>query len=161
YVEDFVLPPLGDEAKKQYDQVMQIAQPILKQVHEATGKMLLPALKDGQGAFVFDAKLTSKRWSEMMPAADKPLPLPELALVLGVSDQALLKKGCEGYRDAINDTLAVAAKAGGGLLPNFKLPPPETKKLESGTLYYYSIPPIFGLDTQLQPNAGLSSNILA
>jgi hypothetical protein len=160
YVEDFALPALGDDAKKQYEQVMQIAQPILKQLDEATGKMLLPAMKDGQTAFVFDAKLTSKRWFEGMPAADQPLPLPELAVVFGVSDQALLKKAFEGYRDAINNTLDAVSNASGGLFPNLKVPDPETKKLKSGMLYYYSIPPFLGIDTQFQPNAGLSSGFL-
>src|SRR5581483_11624967 len=94
------------------------------------------------------------------PAADQPLPLPELAMVYGVSDESLLKKACEEYRGAINDTLAVVSNAAGGLLGNLNVPPPVVKKKDGGTLYYYAIPAFLGLDPRFQPNAGLSSNVL-
>lgn len=159
YVEDLVPQLLGNEAKKQYDMVMQIALPILKKLDDATRNQLIPSLKDGQGAFVIDGKLSSKRWFEGLPAADNPLPLPELAFVYGVSDEALLKKAFEEYRGAVNDTLAVASNASGGLLPNLTMPPPDTKKKSGGTLYYYAIPPFLGIDPQFQPNAGLSASV--
>ncbi len=161
YVEDLVLPQLGDAAKKQYDMAMQIALPILKKIDDATRNHVIPSMKDSQGAFVIDGKLSSKRWFEGLPAADKPLPLPEVALVLGISDETMLKKGFEEYRGAINDTLAVVSNAAGGLIPNLTMPPPETKKKSGGTLYYYAIPLFLGLDPQFQPSAGLSSSVLA
>lgn len=161
YVEDFVLPQAGDDVKKQYDRIMEIALPILKKINDATRNNLIPSLKDSQTAFVFDGKLASKRWFEGLPAADSELPLPEVAIVCGISDEALFKKAFEEYRSAINDTLAVVSNAAGGLLPQLSLPPPETKKTKNGTQYYYSIPPFLGIDPKFQPNAGLSAKVLA
>src|SRR5207245_8991171 len=106
YVEDFVVPRLDEAQKGQYEQVMKMFHPLLERLDKATGTMLLPALKDGQTAFVLDAKSESKQWHQMMPASDKPLPLLEPALVFGVSDAELLKKAMTEYRAIISEAIS-------------------------------------------------------
>lgn len=160
YVEEFVVPMLGDAGKDQFEQFTKFAYPLLKRFDETNSKLLLPAFKDGQGALVIDGKLKSKQWFMGMPASDKDLPLPELALVYGVSDMASLKKAFEEYRSIINDTLAIVNNATGGFFPDLKLPEPTTKKVEGGMVYFYPIPPFVGLDAKLLPNAGLSNNVM-
>src|SRR5438105_14603585 len=100
-----VVPNRDDEKKGIYDQVIKIAHPILQRLDETTSKMLLPAFKDGQGAFVLDAKVKSKQWVQNF-TTDKAMPMIEPAIVCGVSDEALLKKAFEEYRSTINDAIA-------------------------------------------------------
>jgi hypothetical protein len=160
YFEDFAVPNFGDEEKKQYEQAMKAFQPLFKRLDEATGKMLLPALADGQTAFVLDAKVTSKQWHAAMPEAARPLPLPEIALVFGVSDAALLRKAFSEYRSIANDLIAEVRKLDtDGNIPDFKIPPPKSRKLKNGELFFYPLPAQLGLDPQIAPNAGLSDRV--
>ncbi len=48
----------------------------------------MPAMKDGQPAWVLNGgNLLSKQWVKDMPPSTSELPLPEIALVTGVSDR--------------------------------------------------------------------------
>ena len=158
YFEDIVLPKLDDNQKAMYKQIADIAHPALERLDRATGTMLIPALKDGQSAFVLDAKMESKQIHQQLPAWDKAMPIPEPAIVLGVSDAALLRKAFSEYRAIANDLIADVRK----LMPNipeFQVPDPQTQKVKSGTLYYYPLPPDLGLDKQIVPNAGLADHV--
>jgi hypothetical protein len=158
YVDDFVVPRLDDAKKEQYEQFRKIALPLLQRLDKATGEMLLPALADGQYAFVADAKIKSKQWIRGIPAADASLPMLEPALVLGVSDAALLRRAMEEYRSIANDAIARVRDIW-PIVPAFEIPEPETKMVKSGTLYLFPLPEFMGLDPQLVPNAGLSSHV--
>jgi hypothetical protein len=119
-------------------------------------------MKDGQSAFVFDARLKSKQWFGGMPEAKQELPLPEIAFVFGVSDAGLLKKAFTEYRDIINDALQIASNATGGIFGKLELPPPQTRQVKGGTIYFYPLPnQLIGLDERIVPNAGLSAHVLA
>jgi hypothetical protein len=156
HFEEIVLPQLG--VKQIYDPIFKLIQPSLERLDKTTGEMLLPALADGQWAFVLDAKLKSKQWHRDMPPSDKALPLPEPALVIGVKDADLLRKAFEEYRQTINGLLASVGQLVPGL-PEITLPPAQSKKVKGGTLYYYPIPDVAGLDTQIGPAAGLSKHV--
>jgi hypothetical protein len=160
YVDEFAIPKLDQNIQDMYKQVMTSFAPLFKRLDKATGEMLLPALADGQFAFVLDAKLKSKQWFMLMPESEKPLPLPEPALVFGVTDADLLRKGLEEYRQIANKAL----EAIGQLLPipfELSVPEPDRKKVAEGTLYSYSIPPILMLDPQIAPTGGLSERVAA
>ncbi|MGE3807650.1 MAG: hypothetical protein AB7K24_23555, partial [Gemmataceae bacterium] len=124
---------------------------------KTTRTQLLPALADGQSAFVFDAKWKSKQWTLFIPETEDELPLPELAFVYGVSNADLLKKALDAYRVIFNDASAALSNAGGGAFPDLKIQPPDTRKLKAGTMYYYPIPPFF--DARVMPNGGLSDKV--
>jgi hypothetical protein len=158
YFEQFALPLMPEERKEQYEKIAKIAHPLLRRFDDVTGKMLLPALADGQMGLVIDAKVKSTQWFPGMPATDKPMPMLELALVLGVKDAALLKKAMTEYRSIVNDAITGARELV-PILPAIQIPDPETKEVKGGTLYYYPLPPLPGLDAQVSPNAGLSDHV--
>jgi hypothetical protein len=159
YVEDLLVPQLNAEQKEHYDVVTKIAYPLLRRVDEATGKMLLPSLADGQTGLVLDAKIKSKQWFRGMPESDTPLPMLEPALVLGVSDADLLRRAFAEYRAIGNDAIAKVREVAGDRVPDVQIPEPETRKVANGTIYFYPIPNVLGLDEQISPNAGLSEGV--
>src|SRR5205823_1874176 len=124
YVDDFGVPLLNDDQKRMYEQFTKLAYPLLKRIDKATAEMLLPSLADGQAAFVLDARWTSKQWFPDL-TTDKPMPMLELAIIMGVSDADMFKKACAEYRAVINDAFAVISNAFGGLFPELKIPLPE------------------------------------
>jgi hypothetical protein len=158
YIEQFLVPKLPDDKKEMYEQIAKIAHPLLRRLDEVTGNMFLPALADGQTAFVVDAKVKSKQWFPGMPATDQPMPMVELALIMGVKDAALLRKAMGEYRVILNDAIAKAREMV-PFLPPFEIPEPDSKSVKGGKIYYYPLPPIPGLDPQVSPNAGLSDRV--
>jgi hypothetical protein len=157
YVDELVVPQLDGDQKEKFQRFMKVATPLLKRLDETTGQLLLPSLAEGQVGFVLDAQIASKQWFIAMPGADKPLPMLEPALVLGVSDSAKLEKAFTDYRALANDVITEIRKVESNV-PEFKIPPPQTKKLKAGTMYFYPIPEI-GLDKKILPNAGLSDKV--
>jgi hypothetical protein len=160
---DIVAPKLEGDAKATYDKVVKELFPLLKRLDEVTANLLLPALADGQTGLVFDAKWSSKQWFDRMPAAEKPLPMLEMALVLGVSDADKLRKALGEYRTIFNEMLAKAKDFAppGKEVPNLQIPKPQTEKAEAGELYVFSLPKDWGLDAQVAPTAGVSQSVFA
>jgi hypothetical protein len=162
YLDEFVVPHLEAEQKAQYQKALKAFQPLLSRLDETTSKMLLPALADGQVAFVLDAKLTSQQWHLALPPAAKPLPLPELALVIGVKDADLLQRAMGEYRSIANEMIArIRELAPPGEIPAFQIPPPKTQQLKAGTSYFYPLPAQLGLERRILPNAGLGDKVAA
>jgi hypothetical protein len=155
YFEEIGLPQMPEEAREKYQEFMKSARPLFGRLDKATGEMLLPGLADAQAAFVLDAKLTSKAWHQSLPPSDKALPILEPAFILGVSDASLVRKAAKEYREIWNELVEIAGKE------DLKVPPPETKKIPLGSLYYYPPADGTGLDEQLALTAGLSDRWLA
>jgi hypothetical protein len=159
YFEELALPQLLPDQSK-YRELMDFAKPLLQRASDATEKMLLPGLADGQCGFVLDAKLSSRQWFKGMPRAANPLPILEPALVFGVSDPELVKKAFGEYRavaDAIVDKIKQMNPE--ALPPDFKLPDPQVRETKNGAVYSYPFAKELGVDAQLALNAGLSKNV--
>jgi hypothetical protein len=158
YVEELVVPKLEDNQKQMFEMATKILLPYLEKINKATETLLFPSLEDGQIAFVLDAKMTSKQWHEKLPAMEKPAPMLEPALVLGVSDAAKLRKAFADYRQATNELIA-KVRENMPIIPEFEIPPPETASTKAGTLYFYTLPEASGLDKKIVPTAGLSDHV--
>jgi hypothetical protein len=154
--EDVAIPFMPQNMQDEYRRTFNKLKPLLPRVDTATSQ-LLEALKDGQSAWVVDAKLTSKSWFPGMPPAEKELPIVEPALVLGVSDAALLRKaGAEYMAIATQFTKSMQEIQEG--FPS--VPPVESASVNGGEVFFWKMPPLPGLDTRLQPNLGLSNNVM-
>jgi hypothetical protein len=151
--------PNGDEIIKVYREQ---AKPLLKELNEIVEKLWLPALADGQEGIVLDGKWTSKQWHAAMPALEKPLPMIEFGLLLGVSDAAKFEKAVEGYRLLVNKVYAKARELNpAGAAPEFEVAKPTVLKVKGVTLAYYAVPEAWGLDALFQPTAGVSDKFAA
>ncbi len=159
--EDIFVEKLGKEEKEKYQEARKALLPLIARLDEITGQMLLPALADEQTALVLDAKWASKQWHQAMPAADKPLPMLEVGLVVGVSDAAKLRKAMGEYRTTANEMIAAVRKLvpKDEKFPEFSIPEPQTRKAQAGELYYWPLPAEWGLDKQFAPTMGLSARV--
>jgi hypothetical protein len=161
HAEPLILEKLKEQEKQKYEEVGKMVFPLLKRFHEISGQMLLPSLEDGQAGFVLDGKWKSKQWHPAMPASDKELPMLELALLVGVSDRALLEKAMKSYGKLIEDVLELVKKnAPPDSQPPFtKLPEPEVKTVMAGNLYLWQLPKEAQLDPRVALTAGLSEKV--
>ncbi len=92
YLERVGRPMLEQEQQELYDRVKAELLPLLSRLDQANRQKLAPAMADGQSAILLDAQATATQWCNFMPAAQQPLPLPQLAFVYGVSNSQLLKE---------------------------------------------------------------------
>jgi hypothetical protein len=162
YINNYLVVFLPPDRKAQFDQVTKIVYPLLKRFNAATEK-LLPAFKDGQTAFVLDARIRSNHWAANF-RTPQAMPMLEPAIVCSVDNAAAVRSGFNEYRLIINDAIAKIRDIN-PQIPEFEIPPPETRQLKNGTLYYYPLPAQveaqLHLDRQLLPNASLSDQVLA
>jgi hypothetical protein len=110
---------------------------------------------------VFDARWASKQWLTPLPATEKPLPMLEVALLLGVSDADKFRKAMSEYRTTLNEILAKAKDFAppGHDVPQIQVPQPREEKSAAGTLFVFALPNEARLDPQVAPTAGLSNNV--
>jgi hypothetical protein len=159
YGEAAALPRLNDEQRAVYQKARRALLPLVARLHKVNEELIIPALKDGQAAFVLDAKITSKQWIKQMPAADSPLPMLELGAVFGVSDAEKLRKGCTEYLSVAQELLDLAHQAAPGVIPEIKIPPATATKTAAGTVYHFPQLQQLGVDAQIAPSAALSKSV--
>ena len=144
YFEAIVLDELDDDESDQYEVFVETFEPLLKRAHRTTRDKLMPALKDGQVALVFDGSLKAKQWASNMPPAKTPLALPAIALVRGVSNAPLLKEAMHEYVAIAKETVEAARELADGEIPDFEFPELRTRKFGKGDntfeVFYYKVP---------------------
>jgi hypothetical protein len=150
-------PDAADMVKKFNAEIV----PVLKELSDVTEKLWIPSL-DGQQGFVVDAKWASRRWHESMPPADRELPLPELGIVVGVSDPAKLTQALEGYRTTLNKLIAKVRELDPtGSIPPVEIPKPKVETNGDKTFAFYPVPAEWGIDKQFQPTGGMTKTVAA
>ncbi|MFV1965010.1 MAG: hypothetical protein ACC628_06275 [Pirellulaceae bacterium] len=161
YAEKIGLPQMGDEERQLYETLRADLTPLVKQLGDITRDKMMPAMKDGQGAFVLDAGTTSDQWHQMMPRAETPVPVLEVGLVYGVSDIELLQQAAQEYFAVLQQILDKVHEAQPDQVPPIKLPPPESRDFPSGKVYYYRLPKPLGVDKHIAPCAAVANDTLA
>jgi hypothetical protein len=96
-----------------------------------------------------------------MPAAKEPLPMLEIGLVYGVSDAGLVKRASSEYFSIVREAVKKLHAIVPDYVPEFDVPLPQSREFPEGTVFYYSLPAEWGVDTQIAPNAALSKEVLA
>jgi hypothetical protein len=160
YLNKYAEAKLPEEQKDKFEKYRDTALPYLEKLEKITTEKLVPSFKDGQGAFVLDAKVTSQRWVMQMPPSKTPLPMLELAAVYGVSDAALLRSAMSEYFTVVQELLDALHEADPNEVQEVKIPEVTTDKTDSGTVSYFAeLSTMLPIDPQIKPNAGLSEDI--
>lgn len=163
YFREYALPQIeqfvGKDTADQIVKVMEDMYPHLKRLDQTIRTNLYPALADGETAFVIDNKLVSTQWHREMPVSEKPLPLLEPAIVMGVSDRKKLTQAAADIRDIFNDVAKYAHEMNPDQIPRIQWPAPESRNIEDVQLYWYSFPDELKIDGRLQLAAGLTNKL--
>jgi hypothetical protein len=160
YFKEFALPTIPEKDRAKADKFLASAIPLIERLDKANREMLIPALADGQLALVIDGKLTSSQFVKSLPATEKPMPMMEPAVVVGVSNAELLKKGLGEYRESVNGLIdAVRQIEGTEIPPNFKIPEPQVTESAGGKIYSFPLPEEWGVDKKIVPNLGVSDKV--
>ncbi len=131
-----------EDSAEQLRAVLEHGWPLLTRWADAWETLFLPAVADGQHAFVWNATgLSPAQLSEVVPGAEPgELPLPELALVLGVSDPDRLIAYFEELFDIFDAAVDVLRKFDPNAVPEgYRVPRPVVESIEGGTAYRYRV----------------------
>jgi hypothetical protein len=148
-----------DDAKDKYKQATKGIFPLLKQLDDATTKLLIPSLKETGLGLVIDSKWSSKQWHRDLPEMPKAMPMLEVGVLLGLSDPKKFSAALKEYRTTINELYAKVREASQDNIPEFKIPASEVEKGKNGNLHYYPLPEEAGLDKQVQPVMGIGKKL--
>lgn len=160
YFEEFGLPAMKENDREKLKSFVDAAMPLVVRMDKANREMLIPALADGQSALVIDGKLQSKRFVATMPEMEKPMPMVEPALVLGVSDAKLLKQGMSEYREIVNGLIDAMRNVEGTHVPDeVQIPEPQVAESSVGTIYSFTMPKEWGIDEKIAPHLGISDKV--
>ena len=121
-------------------------------------QQVVPALTGAQAALVISATDRSRQWHAEIPVAEKPLPLPELALVVETEDPAALLEGIDEAYQVVKAAIRLVSDT------VREIPPlePEIEDTALGRLYFLPVwPELTRIDPDLlAPTAGLSDRWL-
>ena len=160
YFKEFGLPNIPEKDRAKAEKFLETAIPLVERLDKANRDMLIPALADGQAALVIDGKLSSSHFVESLPATEQPMPMIEPALVVGVSNAELLKKGFGEYREIINGLIDAVRHIEGAEVPeNIMIPEPQVTESAGGKLYSFPLPEAWGVDKKIVPNFGVSDKV--
>jgi hypothetical protein len=160
YFKEFGLPAMKEGEREKVEKFLEAALPLVNRMDKANRELLIPALADGQVALVIDGKLASKHFVASLPETEKPMPMIEPAIVLGVSDAKLLKKGLGECREVINGLIDAVRQIEGANVPEgFEIPDPQTIEQSGRTIYSFTLPGEWGVDEKIQPNIGISDKV--
>lgn len=158
YVNNLVMPNLPPEQQAIGKQLLEKMKPLLEKAQTINETLLGPALQGGQSALVFDGKLMSTHPVRALPRPENQLPLPETAVVLGVSDEAKMSEAMTSYFD-LGDELIDAARTVFEQIPPFKVPRPIPTPVANTTVYSYPIALLLGIDTAIGPNGAMGNGV--
>lgn len=121
-------------------------------------QQVVPALAGGQAALVISATDRSRQWHTEIPVAEKPLPLPELALVVETEDPLALLEGIDEAYQVLKAAIRLVSDT------VKEIPPldPQIEDTAMGRLYFLPMwPELTRIDPDLlAPTAGLSDRWL-
>lgn len=155
----YLLPKADDDVQEKFAEVDEHFSPLARRLVGILRTKILPALADGQIAFVIDGKSSTKRLHAALPAAAEPLPLVEPAIVLGLADPKLYKEGLNDLFGLADDLVdAVREIAPDSVPAEYRVPEPAKNKVEAGTVWSFSLGRS-GLDEKVQPAIAVGDDV--
>lgn len=129
--------------------------PMVTELADLIETKFLPALKDGQQGWVFSGgEMTSRQWLADMPVSDTPLPLPEFAVISGVSDRDLLISAYDEAFTLCDSVVAKVRQIDPKAIPaGYDVPRPNESTTAAGLKYFYPIPEDCPVPKAMAPQA--------
>jgi hypothetical protein len=161
YFEKYAMPEMSSREREQFQKFMDLAGPLLERADKVNRDMLMPAMADSQGGLVLDGKLKLRTLCREAPDLEKPMPMIEPALVMGLTDAKLFRDALEEYFEIANDFIGVLHQTAPDDIPDFQIPEPEIKKTSDAEFFMYRLPKDWGVDRKVVPNLGISDDCAA
>lgn len=147
YVEEFGVPQLDAEQRKEYQKLMAVIQPFFTSLHAATRDHLIPSIDGAPALMVFDGSGQLKALPESLGVKlPKPIPIPRLGYLVVLNDAKKFRTAIAQYNKAIAAVIADAKKTYSEIPRELAWPEHKTVALAGGELFYFPVPGKLGDD---------------
>lgn len=158
FARTYLLPKADEDARERVAETERQVAPLVQRLVTTLREKMIPALADGQIAFTIDGKESAARLQRELPASAEPLPLPEAAVALKLSDSKLFREGLSDLFELADDVLAVSRSLNpDGVPEGARLPEPEKWSIDGGTLWTFGLGDS-GIDEKLRPSIAISES---
>jgi len=158
FFQKYLLPKADADDREKIEELDEHLAPLGVKLTGILRTKILPALADGQIAFVIDGKSSSKRPHVALPTAAEPLPLLEPAIVLGLDDPKLFRVGMSDLFELSDELVDAIRDINPDVVPaEYRVPEPVKTKAEGGTIWSFPLANS-GLDDKVQPSIAVSDD---
>jgi hypothetical protein len=163
YFEAYLTSDFVDEDQREKGSfLMEKCWPLLTELADLWEEKFLPAMRDGQHAFVLQSgNLESKQWWKDMPSSKNPLPLPEMATITGLSSKDGMIAAYGDLFKWFDRVLLVIREQEPNAIPQgYEIPRPVESKSANGVQFTYAIPEDCPVPETMAPHALFTENFM-
>jgi hypothetical protein len=156
-----LLVKADEDDRERFEQASQQLVPLAERLVATLRTKILPAVADGQAAFVVDGKEKAKRLQKSIPASAEPLPIVAPALAVKLDDPKLFREGLSDLFALADDLVEEIRTLNPESVPEgYRIPEPSKSKIDGGALWTFAVPQA-GLDDQIEPTIGIGEDVVA
>ena len=132
---------LSASEKEMWNDGLDRGWPLVVELADIIEKQFLPSIKDGQHAWVLaDGSLSSTKWLKEMPESSKPLPLPQIAILTGITSKTGMSEAWSSLFKLCDSIVELVRELKPDSIPSgYKVPRPTEIKDATGERYGYPI----------------------
>ena len=154
-----ILIKADEDDRERFEQAGRQLEPLADRLMTTLQTKILPALADGQSAFVLDGKEKAARLQRLMPASVEPLPIVAPAIAVKLDDPKLFREGLSDLFVLADDVVEEIRALNPDALPDgYRIPEPSKSKVDGGALWTFALPNA-GLDDQIEPTIGIGEDV--
>jgi hypothetical protein len=154
-----LLVKADEDDRERFEQAGRQFEPFVDRLLTTLRTKFLPALVDGQAAFVVDGQEKAARLQRSMPAAAEPLPIAAPAIAVRLDDPKLFREGLSDLFALADDLVEEIRSLNPDSLPDgYRIPEPSKSKVDGGVLWTFALPAA-GLDDQIEPSIGIGEDV--
>ena len=154
-----LLVKADEDDRERFEQASQQLVPLAERLVATLRTKILPAVADGQAAFVVDGKEKAKRLQNSIPASAEPLPIVAPAFAVKLDDPKLFREGLSDLFALADDLVEEIRTLNPESVPEgYRIPDPSKSKIDGGALWTFAVPQA-GLDDQIEPTIGIGEDV--
>jgi hypothetical protein len=154
-----LLVKADEDDRERFEQASQQLVPLAERLVATLRTKILPAVADGQAAFVVDGKEKAKRLQRSIPASAEPLPIVAPAFAVKLDDPKLFREGLSDLFALADDVVEEIRTLSPESVPEgYRIPEPSKSKIDGGALWTFAVPQA-GLDDQIEPTIGIGEDV--
>jgi hypothetical protein len=153
---------MSDSQREAWEVGLDRGWPLVVELADIWEKQFLPAMKDGQHAWVLHGgDLSSKQWYKDMPESSTPLTIPEIATITGLSNRQGMIDAWKSLYELFDKSLALVRELEpNSVRPDYAIPRPVPAESQVGNKYTLPIPEDCPVPKNLAPQMVLTDRYM-
>lgn len=128
-----------ESERERVNEVMDQAIPLLEDAFQIISEKIAPSMTENETLLAFAGKWGTTTLGPELPEPEQPLPLPEMAIAMKVSDRDMFLEGCGDLFDLFDKVVELVRESDPEAVPpNYTVPRPEAEEVDGGTKFTYS-----------------------